>query len=84
MAQRLVYVSTNVPRSCPVCGETALIYNFFEDACNHLLEHGLKLLHVGQETGPDENGKPWHSTVAVFEGEIELRRDAATVIAMKP
>jgi hypothetical protein len=31
----------------------------------HYLEHGYKLLHVGQETSYDDDGKPWHSTVAV-------------------
>jgi hypothetical protein len=39
----------------------------FDEACNHLMKaHGLKCLHVGQQTENDSNGKPWHSTVAVF------------------
>jgi len=31
----------------------------------HYLDHGYKLLHVGSETSHDDEGKPWHSTVAV-------------------
>jgi len=39
----------------------------FDESCNHLMQqHNLKCLHVGQETSYDNNGKPWHSTVAVF------------------
>jgi hypothetical protein len=34
---------------------------------NHYVqEHGYQLLHVGQETTRDENGKPWQFTVAVM------------------
>jgi hypothetical protein len=50
MAQQLVYVSTNKSRLCPICGEESLDGDRFEDACNHILRHGLKRLHVGQET----------------------------------
>ena len=33
----------------------------------HLIErHGLTLLHLGQETDRDDEGRPWHNTVAVL------------------
>jgi hypothetical protein len=64
----IVYVSTNESRACPMPGcKFYLNGENFDGSCNHLLKaHGLKCLHVGQETGRDDEGKPWHSTVAVF------------------
>jgi hypothetical protein len=62
----MIYVSSNISRMCPLCSES-LDGERFEDACNHMLAgHGLKCLHVGQETTADREGKPWHMTVAVF------------------
>jgi hypothetical protein len=63
--EQIVYVSTGALRTCPFCGES-LGLERFEESCNHLLGHGLKCLHVGQETGWDGRGNPWHNTVAVF------------------
>jgi len=37
-----------------------------DERINHLLKHGYKLLHVGQETTTDPDGKPWHTTVAIL------------------
>jgi hypothetical protein len=83
MAQQLVYVSTNKSRLCPICGEESLDGDRFEDACNHILGHGLKRLHVGQETTRDDDGRPWHSTVAIFESEVKFQpRDTAVVRPM--
>jgi hypothetical protein len=31
-----------------------------------LQQHGYELLHVGQKTVQDSNGKPWQTTVAVL------------------
>jgi hypothetical protein len=64
----LVKVSTNEGRPCPLCNEhlDGTETSKFELACNHLLEHGLKVLHVGTETIDGHDGNPWHSTVAVF------------------
>lgn len=63
----VVKISTNEGRRCPIREgfldgtETEK----FEAACKHLLEHGLKLRHVGQETIYGSEG-PWQTTVAVF------------------
>jgi hypothetical protein len=64
----MVYVSTDEWKGCPMTGcEFYMGSGKFEESCNHLLQaHGLKCLHVGQETGEDSSGKPWHKTVAVF------------------
>jgi hypothetical protein len=60
-------VSTNIYSGCtfgcnlPYNGES------FEANVNHYLqEHGYKLLHVGQESSPDDEGKASHSTIAVL------------------
>lgn len=64
----LVKVTTGIGTRCRFC-DTFLdgSRERFEDSCEHLMkEHGLKCLHVGQETDRDDEGKPWHNTVAVF------------------
>jgi hypothetical protein len=71
MAPKMIYVSSNISRMCPLCTES-LDGELFEHACNHVLEHGLKCLHVGQETKADGDGKPWHMTVAVFGPKKEV------------
>lgn len=60
-------ISTNIHETCkhgctlPYAGE------FFESNVNHYIqEHGYKILHVGQESTSDNEGKPYHSTIAVL------------------
>jgi hypothetical protein len=37
------------------------------DGINHYIEqHGYRLLHLGEESGPAEDGKIWHYTVAIL------------------
>ena len=63
----MAYVNTNEGLRCPISGCSVSVPERFEKLCNHLIqEHGLKCLHVGQETAPGSDGKPWQSTVAVF------------------
>jgi hypothetical protein len=62
-------ISTNETVSCKLCDFTPYGGSgaAFDDVCNHLMkEHGLKCLHVGQETTHGTDSQPWHSTVAVF------------------
>jgi len=63
-----IYLSTNIVKSCAVCRKG---FNAYESdiarQINHYLDHDYKLLHVGQETSHDDDGKPWHSTVAVLK-----------------
>lgn len=61
-------VSTSIGEHCkhgcklPYNGES------FEANVNHYLkEHKYKLLHIGQETSSDSDGKPYHSSVAVLD-----------------
>ena len=64
----IVSVSSNIGAGCPLCNSNFFLgLEKFDESCNHLMQqHNLKCLHVGQETSYDNNGKPWHSTVAVF------------------
>ena len=62
----VVHLSTDIGKSCEVCGESLL--NRMEDIAsqiNHYLGHGFLLLHVGPQTSHSNEGLPWHSTVAV-------------------
>jgi hypothetical protein len=61
----VVYISTNIGKGCEHCS-TPIRHDEFDRLVNHYIEqHGYKLLHVGAETSHDNEGKPWHSTVAV-------------------
>jgi hypothetical protein len=62
----IVRISSNEAGSCRVCGTYVDGTKDFEAACNHVLEHGLKCLHVGQETILGADGGPWQTTVAIF------------------
>ena len=62
-------ISSNVWKNCP-CGKMPRgdLHNMdITDQVNHMLQqHGYELLHVGQKTVEDSNGKPWQVTVAVL------------------
>jgi hypothetical protein len=64
--QHVVYVSTNIGTGCEHC-QTTLGLERFAESINHYIEqHGYKLLHVGTETSHDDDGSPWHSSVALL------------------
>jgi hypothetical protein len=66
--RHVIYLSTNSSARCEFC-EEAFGFMSLEVAkgINHLLQnHGCRLLHVGTETSHDDEGKPWHSTVAIL------------------
>jgi len=63
----IVYVKTGIGKPWPIPGCTFPLLNAdFQESCNHLLQHGMTCLHVGQETSRDSNGELWQHTVAVF------------------
>ena len=51
---------------CRQCQRSFPGDNFFAELVTHYIEHGYRLLHVGQETSRDMEGAPWQSTVAVL------------------
>lgn len=64
--KEVIYLNTDTDKACEACGYS---FNGWYDLGNriqHYLEHGYKLLHIGSETSRDDEGKPWHSTVAVL------------------
>jgi hypothetical protein len=68
---KIVEVSSSIfAGGCPICHawpkSVAAGDESISPRVNHLLEHGLILLHVGQQTTNDLDGRPWHSTVAVL------------------
>jgi hypothetical protein len=73
----VVYLSTNAGGSCEHCGQrigfSTLGDTDLATSINHFIEqHGYRLLHVGAETNPDNEGKPHHSTVAVLGATDKL------------
>jgi hypothetical protein len=66
-SELIIRLSSNSGRYCPMCSDFYLNGpEQFEESCKHLFSHGLKCLHIGQETVNDHEGRPWHTTVAFF------------------
>lgn len=62
-------VSSNEFGPCDICMQPTTSgrpNDAIHDKINHYLEHGCEILHVGTETTHDQDGRPWHSTVAVL------------------
>jgi hypothetical protein len=72
--KRVVSFSSSSGRGCEHCDDSLGIDRHplegierLTRSVNHYIEHhGYHLLHVGQETSRDDEGKPWQSTVAVL------------------
>src|SRR5689334_11771509 len=68
--QRVIYVSSDVVAGACELGCGRCFNEGGRDdlagTVNHYLEHGLVLLHVGQESGQDRDCKPYQKTVAVL------------------
>ncbi|XXY13354.1 hypothetical protein WME88_34345 [Sorangium sp. So ce216] len=66
----VVHISSGIEGgACGICGGgfgDNGYYPHFERQVNHYLGHpGCRLLHVGQESSIDGDGRPYQSTVAV-------------------
>jgi hypothetical protein len=64
--KEIVEVSSSFWKTCKYCSALKLSEDSIEAQVNHYLRHGLKLLHVGMESSRTDDGKIWHSTVAVL------------------
>jgi hypothetical protein len=68
--KHVIYLSTNTSKSCEYCSKWG-DSDQLDDMVNHYIQqHGCELLHVGNETTHDLDGKPWHSTVAMLASQI--------------
>ncbi len=66
--KNIVELRSGTFRVCPVCGSKEIHVQAganptMEKKINHVLSHGYKVLHIGQET-VEVDGKPWQETVA--------------------
>jgi hypothetical protein len=65
--EQIIHISSSVSSNCSVCGQIFPGMDpDFAEMVNHYIGHGLTLLHIGQETTRDDQGAPWHSTVALL------------------
>ena len=66
---KVFYLNSMIAQKCPDCdfhfNHEDSYYNI-GDHINHMMSEGWILLHVGQETTHDSEGKPWHNTVAIM------------------
>ena len=62
-----VQVSTDVHQLCQVCRAEVPSAENIANWINHYIDaHGYRLLHVGQQSTMDFEGKPYQTTVAVL------------------
>jgi hypothetical protein len=66
MTSHVVHISTNVTQGCEHCQLKIGGDDFAESVNHYVSEHSYNILHIGTETRADQNGKPWHSTIAVL------------------
>ena len=54
--------------TCPVCQEVLdlAIGHVIDEAINHVLQHGWRLLHIGSEWDEDSGGELFSQTVAIL------------------
>ncbi len=65
--EKTVYLSSHIIRACSECSQMVFDNKHdIADQIHHYLDHGYKLLHVGEETTHNESGGLWHSTVALM------------------
>ena len=66
--EEVIQVFSDVSTGCPRCeeGPAWSDVDWFADQVNHLLGHGYRLLHVGQESTAGAEGQPWQRTTAVL------------------
>ena len=64
----VVQVSSDVLKQCLICNGIKFSDPTpdVSEQINHYLKHGYKLLHVGQQTTRNSEGKLWETTVAIL------------------
>ncbi len=63
----VVSVNSDENRGCEYCGDFRIGGNGFAASVNHYIEdHGYRLLHLGQQTDTDYQGRPFQMTVAIL------------------
>jgi hypothetical protein len=63
--RHVVHISTNHLKPCEHCEAMIGLENWAESVNHYVDQHGYTVLHVGTETTHDQEGRPWHATVAV-------------------
>ena len=76
---RTVQLSSAIGKPCEECppGESPDFLDSNPDdvaaQISHYMEvHGYELIHVGQQTGRDQAGNPWQTTVAIVGKPREI------------
>jgi hypothetical protein len=60
-------VYSDIEAPCPMCRDfSSSGSDYFAEHVNHLLSHGYRLLHVGQDTTWSNDGAPIQRTTAVL------------------
>jgi hypothetical protein len=65
--KKVIELRSGMFASCPECGGSQTHMGAsMEQKINHVLSHGYKILHIGQETSTSDSGAPWQETVAIL------------------
>lgn len=65
--KKVIRVDSDTFKTCPYpgCGHSRKNNQSIDVDINHMLNHGAKLIHIGQETSIGGTG-PYQMTVAIF------------------
>ena len=68
--KQIIQVHSESTAPCPDCNDGPDLGTksdaWLDIQVNHLLGHGYKILHTGQETTSDPDGNPWQRTTVVL------------------
>ena len=64
--KQTVQVSSHITKGCEECDKGFGPESEVAEQINHYLNHGYKLLHIGQETSEGIGGKIWQNTIAIL------------------
>lgn len=64
--KQVVEITKSLSKHCPECEWFPQEGDDFDDRVNHYLGHGFVLLHVGEQTSHDRDGKPWREAIAIL------------------
>lgn len=63
----VVKLSSDISSGCKYCSEFEAFNKGIDEVANHYIDkHGFDLLHIGQESSNDNDGKPWQSTIIML------------------
>lgn len=62
----VVELKSDIGVYCKHCDRKVSADDLAGSINHYIKEHAYKLLHIGSDTSRDDQGLPWHSTIAIL------------------